>query len=285
MSFEVSGQIFVHDFLNPPTEDRSCNIDLNVINSTGVLTLQKVSPGIQTKYNLNISNSSSIWLTSIDQTCINYRLKDLIVAINLSLRRTCLSIVQSNYPTTDISFEPSDTKVKIEQTKNGKIVSIIETIRIRDSVHIEIGTQENIDENSSLNYIEKIIKINRFNITKTTHESHVNISKSINEYENAMMSFNRLRIFKNLFNSLELSTNWDGVDRRGTILDSEISSISLIPQKDIEYWRGLYNRTKHIDRTPTESSDYVEGVEKLTTILPTMREASSKLLINRLNRI
>ncbi len=43
MSFEVKRPVFAHDFVNPPAEDRSCDIDIKLINPTGAINLTKDS--------------------------------------------------------------------------------------------------------------------------------------------------------------------------------------------------------------------------------------------------
>jgi FAD/FMN-containing dehydrogenase len=155
----------------------------------------------------------------------------------------------------------------------------------RDTIHIRIGTHEEVNEEHVLANLEKVAQVDRFGIQITTDLKVVNLAKALNEYENAMSIFDRLRIFKSLVNSLELCANWKGVDNTGPAIDSVIASVSNVPQTDVADWRNLYNRTKHVDRSPVDQEQFVIGMEKLPSILPSIREAAKRLIIDRLNQI
>ena len=85
-------------------------------------------------------------------------------------------------------------------------------------------------------------------------------------------------IFKHLFNSLELSANWNGVDRRGNSLDREIAGTSGIPVTDAEKWRRFYDRSKHVDRTEKDAAEFVEGLGT-----PPLRAATTSVILDRLH--
>ncbi|MEM3333106.1 MAG: hypothetical protein QW745_02720, partial [Thermoplasmata archaeon] len=72
------------------------------------------------------------------------------------------------------------------------------------------------------------------------------------EYEAAMSSLNRLIIFKHLYNSLEIITNIDGIDRKSEELDSQMSYITRANKDDCKRWRNIYNRMKHIYRNVSD---------------------------------
>ena len=285
MSLKVKRSVFAHNFLNPPAEDRSCDINLELINPSGLITLTKEGAGIQTRYLLLVSDPSIIGLNTSNQIQVERRIKDLVLAFNLCLVRTCLSTLQGDLPSAEVKLQPSETKVKIEQTSDGQHISVFETITLRSSVHIRIGTHEELDEKPALNNLKKIIRFNRLELTPAIPLQVVNVAKALNEYENAMTTFDRLRIFKNLFNTLEFGANWNGVDRRGPVLDSEIASISNVQESIVRSWRDFYNRTKHVDRSPIDASEFIQGMENLTLFLPSIREATKQLIIDRLNRI
>jgi hypothetical protein len=284
MSVAVKRLIFAHDFLNPPSEDRSCDINLLLINSSGAISLSKQVAGIQTQYLLTVSNPSLIKLNSSDQIIVERAIKELTLAFNVCLSRICLSTLEGGLPSADVQMRPPETKVTVEQTPVGKEIRIIETMLIRGTVHITIGTSEKLDEGEALAILEKIISVDRFKLQQTSPIKLINLAKALNEYETAMSSFDRLRIFKNLFNTLEFSVNWDGADYTGQAFDGVVASISNIQQLDVGDWRSFYNRTKHVDRTPVDASQFVQGMEKLPSVLPLIREATKKLIVDRLNR-
>jgi len=283
--FTVARPVLLHYLANPPAEDRSCDINIKLLNSSGTLSLTKVSYGFQTRYNLHISDPSMIGLTSSEQRLVERAVTDLVLAFNLNLARTCMSKLTSEPVPTDVRIKPLETRVTVEQTEEGKHITVTETVFLRDSVHITMKSTEEADEEQILANSQRIIKLNRFDLKEDSPRELINLSKAFSEYESAMSTFDRLQIFKHLFNALELSTNWDGKDRCGSVLDSEIASISNNEQSEIEEWRHFYNRTKHIDRTPTHTSEYVQGLEKLTLFLRHVREACKCVILNRLAQI
>lgn len=203
MPVSINRPVFVHDFLNPPTEDRSCNIDITIMDSTGAFELKKEAPGLQTRFNLTIANSSIIGLVSSEQSAIEIAIKDLVLAINLALTRTCMSTLGNDLFQAEVKSIPTPTKVTIEEGSKGKNISIVETIFLRDTVHISIGTREDLSEQKILAYLNQIPKAKRFSPNPTLLRE-LNTGKALKEYENAMSTFDRLRIFKSLFNSLVL---------------------------------------------------------------------------------
>jgi len=86
-----------------------------------------------------------------------------------------------------------------------------------------------------------------------------------------MTVFPKLMIFKHLFNSLELSTNWNGVDRKGSSLDREVAGTSGIPMTNAEKWRRFYDRTKHVDRTAKDATEFVGGLATISDDLVPLR--------------
>lgn len=285
MSFTVKRLIFAHDFLNPPSEDRSCDVNILLINSSGAISLDKEAAGMQTRYALTVSNPSSIRLSSSDQTAVERIIKELILSFNLCLSRTCLSTLEGDLPSADVHVQPAETKVIVEQTPVGKNINIVETISFRDTVHITIGTKEELDEKEALAVLERSLHVNRFELQRTSPIELINLAKALNEYETAMSSFDRLRIFKSLFNSLELSVNWNGTNYTSQDFDNLVASLSNVQSHEVRDWRSFYNRTKHVDRTPADASEFVHGMEKLRSLFPSIREATTRLLVDRLGRI
>lgn len=283
MSFEVKRPIFAHDFVNPPNEQTSCDIDINLINPSGSINLNKEAPGVQTRYLLTVSDSSLIGLSSYEQVIVERAIKDLVLSFNLSLVRVSLSTLQGDLPSTEVKFHPKETKVKIEQTSEGINVRIAETLRMRGEAHVTIGTHDELDEKQALANLEKIIKVKRFKPPSNSSLKAVNLGKALNAYESAMSTFDRLRVFKNLYNTIEFCANWNGVNRTGSSLDSLVASISNVQQADVCYWRRFNARTKHVDRTPIDASKYIQGMERVSSILQSIREATKQLIIDRLN--
>lgn len=112
-----------------------------------------------------------------------------------------------------------------------------------------------------------------------------NLKKSLTEYETGMKVFDRLMVFKHIFNSLELATNWDGSDRQGSSFDMQVATITGLQTSEVTEWRRFYNRTKHIDREPKEIAEFVQGMQNLPYFLKPLRLASNTVIFDRLKRV
>jgi len=285
MISNIKRPVFAHHLINPPSVDTNCDVTLVIINSKGRISLVKEGVGLQTRYMLSITDPSSLGLLNSEQNTVELFIKDLVLAINLGLRRTALSRLEGDLAQSHIEFKQADTKVVVERTPEGQHIAITEVIMLRDSVHITIGITEEIDEEIVVSNLQLINKVNRYNLSAHSKIQLVNLAKSLSEYESAMSFFDRLMIFKHLFNSLELATNWDGIDRKGCSLDIEVAKITGTKTLEVCDWRGFYNRTKHIDGTPKEITAFVKGMENLPQKLMPLRLASETAIIDRLKKL
>lgn len=282
MLSSVKSFIFAHSLINPPSLNNSCDVNLILTNSKGKINLIKENVGLQTKYSLSISDPLTLGLLTPEQNVVDRFVRNLLLAMNLHLRRTALSIFGGDVAQPDIEFKQPEGNVRVEETPEGKHIVITETVFLRDTFHVTMGFSEEIDENKVLSTLELINKLNK---NKSTENVKVNnLTKSLVEYESAMAVFDRLMIFKHLFNSLELATNYDGCNRYGQSLDTEVATVTGSQVSEVSEWRNFYNRTKHIDREPKEISEFVQGIEKLPYLLESLRAALNTLIIDRLKR-
>jgi len=281
----VKRQIFAHDFLNPPGVDTSCDVTLKIVNSKGRIDLTKEKVNFQTQYLLLILDPSSLGLSSSEQNIVDSFTENLLLAANLLLQRAALMTLGGGLIQSQVEFKQPEHRVVVEDRPEGKHITITEVIMLRDTIHITIGFSEEIDEDKLVSHLELINKVNEADIDTVSGDTKIklsNLKKSLNEYKNAMSVFDRLMIFKHLFNSLELATNWDGVDRKGSDLDNEVVKISMLQTSEMCNWREFYNRTKHIDRTPIDLRTFITGIESLPSFLKPIRLAVETMIIDRL---
>ncbi|MGB6680475.1 MAG: hypothetical protein WBF08_03995 [Candidatus Bathyarchaeia archaeon] len=277
--------IYAHHLPNPPAEDRNCDIDLEIVNAKGKMTLRKQDVGLQTRYVLMIPDTGSIGVTSYEQKDVDEAIKDLILACNLSLNITCLSTLKGDLDKPEIQTKAKEFPNEIESDSEELHVRIHETIVIRESVHITIKENEELDENQVIENFRLLRKLSRHTISVDGPISIISLSKALSEFEIAMTVFSRLMVFKHLFNSLELSINWDGIPREGDALDREVVKVSGIEKETIVNWRRLYNRTKHVDRTAEDSMEFIKGLENMGQMLIPLRKVTSSLILNRIQKL
>jgi hypothetical protein len=285
MISNIECPIFAHDLMNPPSVIRNSDVTLVPLNSKGRINLDKDGVGLQTRYKLKITDPMSLGLLNSEQETRELFITDLVLALNLSLRRTAFSRLEGDLTESRIEFKQADTKVVVERTPEGQHVKVTDVIAFRDSVHITTGITEEIDEENIISNLRRVRKANRHNLSAHSRIQLVSLAKSLSEYESAMSFFDIVMIFKHLFDSLELATNWDGIDRKGCSLDTEAAIITGIEKSEICDWRGFYNRTKHIDRTPRDITEFVQGMEKLPQKLLPLRLASETAIIDRLKKL
>ncbi|HEX9862641.1 MAG TPA: hypothetical protein VGB11_05080 [Candidatus Bathyarchaeia archaeon] len=265
MIAEIKSSVFAHNF-----DCTNSAVNLEVINSKDRLKLATEKVGRPIRYELSVTDPTSLGLLNSEQNTLELFTKDLVLAINLCLSRAALSRRDGNLIQSHIAYK---------QTKQA---NTIVTRAVFDATTI---FTEKIDEETVISNLLLINKVNRHNLSACSKKQLITLSKALSEYENAMSTFDRLAAFKNLFNSLELATNGDGKDRMGPSLDTEAAKITKTTESEIEDWRRFYDRTKHIDRTPNDITKFVKGMESLPEKLMPLRLASEKAIMNRLKKL
>ncbi len=284
MISEIGHVVFAHVIANPPSLQRHSSIDLTLTNSKGRVRLVKVGEGLQTKYSLTVTDPSSLGLPSFGRRNVELFIGDVVLACNLALRQTALSTIKYAPSQADVKYQ-RPRKVTVENRPEGQHITFTDTHHRNESVYFAQPFSEAIDEDQILSNLMLVNKTDRHRLSTDHKMELVNLVKSLGEFENAMSVFDRLAIFKHLFNSLELATNWDGKDRRGKTFDVEAANLSSVPESDISVWRDFYNRTKHVDSTSDDTTKFVKGIENLPDILMPLRSATEAGIIKRLNSI
>jgi len=278
----ISNELSVHSPENPPSTGHGIKVDLTITNQKH-LEISNWQQGPQPTFTLTINDPISLGLEDSQEYNVERFIDDVILACNVILKRAIFSKHKSNSDKSKIEWKKQESSSEVRDTPTGKAVIINETVRISESVSICIGFKDELDEKQVLEILSKIRKIKNGN----THSSlKINdFQKSLNEYDAAMESIERLGVFKHLFSALELSTNCDNHDRSGPELDAKISEITGISQSIIEDYRQFNSRTKHKDRNPNDEALYQEGLNQLGGKIVRLREASQKIIQFRFHDI
>ena len=194
-----------------------------------------------------------------------------------------MSVLKGELPRPEVQVKPSEGPVRVECTPQGLEITVTEHMVPRESIHITDVTSEEIDETQAIEVFRLIKELNRHGLPRNIEPQVSSLSKALTEFENAMTVFPELMIFKHLFNSLELSTNWNGVDRSCNFLDREIAGTSGIPVTTAKKWRRFYDRSKHVDRTEKDAAEFVEGLAAIYEVLVPLRAATTSVILNRLH--
>ncbi len=285
MSFTWSFKAYARDLMNPPSMQSSCDIDLRLVNAVGTFQLIKENVVGQTEYRVSVLNPPNLGVPSFEQGIINTASQDLILACSLVLQRTVLSVFKLEPNKPDVLLAPIPTEVTVKDIPTGKSIEIRETLRIRDEVHVAVGTKEDMDEPLVQRVASQLNRLQRFKLDASSGLLKANLTNALHEYEAAMASLDSLLLFKHFYNAHEIISNIDGRDRNGSDLDLQMATITGASQTDCKNWRDLYNRTKHIHRNLADVSTFVSGTDHVTSYNSVMRPAAGKELVRILGSV
>lgn len=274
----ITREIYVHSTTNPPLPDRSVDAEITVSNSKHMILTNWARTSQQTQYTLKILDPKIIGLVNFEQNNIEKFFDDLLLSCNLILKCGAFLIHRADMNPTKVERKKNEPEPPtIEQTENGTKLTFHETVLITDSYHLTMGFKEDIDENKILEILSHIMKLD--SLKSSQFLKIQDLKKALEEYKIAVSNFNRIGIFKHLFNSIELATNCDGKDRSGTALDSQVSSLSGISINTAKDWREFYSRTKHIDKDSSDEAKYIKGINDLPSQIRPLRETSQKTIL------
>jgi len=265
MDHRYAVQIMAHDLLNPPHRSISCDVNLSVINSTGLFEIAKGTKGFKTSFTLKIPRMRQLGFRSTHDN--NRDIENLILAFNLNLNNCCITSSGTNFndPIISLVRDPGDESLN----------------EIRDDVSIEGGITESLDEASVVSAFQKLQNMDRFNLRLIQSHRILQLAKALKAYENAMNATDRVPIFKELFSAIELASNWES-EVLGPGLDSRVSSLAGMAGMDIEKWRQFNDRLKHVDTTTALAARYVQGIDDLPSILGNIRICARRIINQRL---
>jgi hypothetical protein len=282
----LQNEVFAHILMNPPAEFRSSTVDITIENSKE-LVLAKKADNSETQYDLCIPNPMRLGLPSSGQAVVNNFLADVVLAFNLNLNVSALTMSGRNvsrYRWIDKPGEhqqaespESENVTAVFHSEDGPhvISNVIAKIHVESRVHVQMVTSESIEENELITTLNLLNKVDR-------HKALTNLGKALDSYEAAMSEINPLFIFKHLYNSLELAVNSDGTDRKRTPLAVEIELLTQVPRKDVLVWHDFYNRTKHIDKNSTEAAMYNRLLRQLPLTSDQLRATATNVVIQKL---
>ena len=283
----VSRTTYVHDVDNPPATGHSLNVKINVINSEHITINDWRTDSDQPSFTLKITEPISLGLQDFQDYNVEKFIDKVQLACNLVLRSAVFSRNRADSSRSEVERkrDPSEeTKVKMsEPTPGHKVITINETVRITDRVHITVGFEDELDEAKVVEILQKINELENPNLTTSLQVQ--DLKKSLEEYSAAMSSFDRVGIFKHLFSTLELATNCDGNDRSGDSLDGEVNNITGTSDSEVKDWREFNARRKHIDRSSQDEQDYQDGLKKIGEKINPLRNTSKKVISYRLQNI
>lgn len=273
----TSHDLYVRLLENPVT---AIGADIGLIQlDHNQLSFQKQgSVGNQTHYKLTIQDPESLGLSSPNENDVNAFISKIILSMNLTFYRAVIDRKQIHLEKSKVEFKNQGSS-RVEKQDGVTHVIISEHLHLQESVSVVVGTSEEISEHETLEILKQLNILDQRSGNQILEN---NLIKAIESYSEAMNSERRILIFKHLFNALELSTNSDGISRKGSSFDSQVSSLSEISASDVEKWRWLYNRLKHVDTNTRDISIYESGIKDIVNEIRQIREITTTILITKL---
>ena len=194
----ISRTVYVHDIDNPPYSGHSMHVEIILTNGNH-FEISNLLYDHQTSFTMAIKNSKLLGLTSISDNEIENFFDKVMLAFNLVMRSASFSRNKSDSSSAVLKLEPmSETTSNLTKDEQGNVkVVISETIGLRDSVHITGAFKEEINELRVLQILEKLVKLD--SLIPINGIQIQDLKKSLDDYEHATSAFDRLAIFKNLF--------------------------------------------------------------------------------------
>lgn len=277
---KISRKVYVHSPINPPTVGQGLDAKITLLNSK-LLKISDWEEGDHPSFTLTIKDPGKLGLKNSEDLTVEQFVDDVILLCNLVLKHAAFSRYQSNSTHSIVEKAKDDSShITSEETPDGKRIIINEVMNLSTRIHITMGFEDELDENTIIQLLSKIQNLKSGNTI--TNLQTTDLKKSLEEFSAGMSSFKRLGIFKHLFSSLELSTNCDGTDRKSSDLDNEVVRITNIDYAKIEDYRQFNGRAKHIDRNSQEEQKYQEGLQKLGEKIEYLKEAAKTMIRTRL---
>ena len=132
MEFEINKKIYAHDVINPPTETNSYDITVIADSPSCLFELAKGSISAYTEYELIVKKPMELGFTSSEQSIFITEFRNLILALNLILRRVCITGENPLIAQGGINLKPLSSRVSTQKNGNHTTVTIEETVGCRD---------------------------------------------------------------------------------------------------------------------------------------------------------
>lgn len=205
-----------------------------------------------------------------------------MLASNLLLQNTIISLVETIPSELEVVIDNPESEMKETITGEEQTLELKENIALMENCSRIITKDEKINEDDLIKTHLHLNGLTRFDANIYLDSALVNLCNACNEFEAAMNSMGSLNIFRHLFNSLEILSNLDGEDRKGSELDERISFLTGEPQEKCKNWHTLNSRVKHLQRDLKDIQTLTSGLGDLNNYILDMRKVVSKLILDKI---
>jgi hypothetical protein len=227
--------------------DARTDVDLELVGDMGHFSLEKLNRGkYRSIYEIHIPETEPLGFETEEKA--GQRIQDLITSINLSMTGATVTrrIIEME------EYELEYTEEEKEEYGIGGL-----------SADMTVEKPQKIDEAMVANTFAKVAGLERFDEKRKRGLKESNVVKSLILFDNAMQQMDRdIQEFL-LYSAGEVSTLFDGSDKRGPELDTAMSNLTGVDEDIYDWRRNLVNRQKHADRGEADIQKSEEIYEKL----------------------
>jgi hypothetical protein len=242
----------------------------------GYFRLQEI-PGSSplTRYNIIIDSPSRLGFRGGERPAVFDRIHDLLLAMNLELNQVVIS---------------PDSLIPLEYRWLGNEGGI----RENSNAILGMGQPEQLDGVAVKTNLKRIDKLGwhkeRKRINQPKYRRKANLIKALSIYESALYAIggrqgtDKVSRFRTLLTVIEIASNWH-TPLSNQQRDRLLKKLAGIHIKRAAKWRGLYNRTKHVDETIKQHKDYRKMRHLPLQEIISCRLAANTILLDRLCKL
>lgn len=111
MDFSLKRHVYCHDLKSPPSQGRSCDVDMKLVNSKGLVSIERVGhENAETDYRINIPSGNNLGFASSEQSILDNDFHNFVLALNLTQGRICINEMKGG-------IEPDEVTLKVPEPK------------------------------------------------------------------------------------------------------------------------------------------------------------------------
>lgn len=267
---------------NPATPSACTKVEITLENSTGRLSVEDCEGSPRSVHRFTVRDAIDLGCEGVHNLSVEQAAFVLATSCSLTNPRILFSPLQPHQ--LPASLKPGKVpskKVEIVDTSTGKHVTITETLRLRDTLSMLLGTKLSLDEAQVLNVANSLLTARIFD-TANRSLLELNVLESIKRYREALMSAEGLSCYKSLYNAFEKAVNAD-TDRKGKSFDTAASASTGLTGADIESLRRFNNRIKHVLCNKNDFSELKAGEAQLAQLALNLKRAADSAILSRIS--
>lgn len=139
MDFAFERHVYCHDLINPPTQSGSCDVDLKLTNSTGLINIERVKvESAESVYLMTVPSGNNLGFMTCEQAALEIDFTNLVLAFNLTQKGICMNYKKGDFPSFKVTPKVPASKTNITKLDRGYHLHAEDIIVLRDEAYVTI---------------------------------------------------------------------------------------------------------------------------------------------------